>query len=296
MKKILVLGLLITLLTGCLPQQIEPSADTGDTIATLVAATLTGEPESKDQTGQTVIASVSTVTPDPSIPTEEGPTATLTLTLTSTATATATLTPTITLTPTLAPEDPVLSLGVPSVKDTFDSDSIIYQYDESQSSFQVDDNKFVLVAKKANTYETWSLSWEELTNFYLEITGSFGDDCNGKDRYGMIFRAPDTSEGYLISISCDGSFRLSKWESEEEEYTTLEGWTTSEHINDGPGGVNKLGVMVKGTKITGFINGHQVFELNDGTFNSGRFGVLVAATDTAGFTAYLDQVVYWKLP
>jgi len=296
MKKILVLGLVIVLLTGCLPQQIEPSADTGDTIATLVAATLTAEPESKDQPGQTVIASVSTVTPDPSIPTEEGPTATMTLTATSTTTATATLTPTITLTPTLAPEDPVLSLGIPSVKDTFDSGSIIYQYDESQSSFQVDDNKFILVAKKANTYETWSLSWEELTNFYLEITGSFGDDCSGKDRYGMIFRAPDTSEGYLISISCDGSFRLSKWESEEEEYTTLEGWTTNEHINYGPGGVNRLGVMVKGTKITGFINGLQVFELNDGTFSKGRFGVLVAATDTAGFTAYLDQVVYWKLP
>ena len=67
-------------------------------------------------------------------------------------------------------------------------------------SFQVDDNKFVLVAKKANSYETWSLSWEELTNFYLEITGTFGDDCSGKDRYGMIFRAPDTSEGYLISV------------------------------------------------------------------------------------------------
>ncbi len=112
----------------------------------------------------------------------------------------------------------------------------------------------------------------------------------------MIFRAPDTSEGYLISISCDGSFRLSKWESEEEEYTTLEGWTTSEYINDEPGGVNRLGVLVKGTKITGFINGLQVFELNDGTFSKGRFGVLVAASDTAGFTAYLTQVVYWKLP
>jgi len=109
MKKILVLGLTIIFLTGCLPQQIEPTADVSDIIATLVAATLTIEPESKDQPGQTVIASVSTVTPDPSIPTEEGPTATLTLTHTSTATATATLTPTITLTPTLAPEDPILS-------------------------------------------------------------------------------------------------------------------------------------------------------------------------------------------
>ena len=296
MKKILVLGLAIVLLTGCLRQQIAPTVDAADTIATLVAATQIAELLSKDQPGQTVMASVSSVTPDPSIPTEEGPTATLTHTATSTATATATLTPTITNTPTLAPEDPVLSLGVPSVKDTFDSGSIIYQYDEPYSSFQVEDDQFVLVAKKANSYETWSLSWEKLTNFYLEITGIFGDDCSGKDRYGMIFRAPDTLEGYLVSISCDGSFRLSKWENEEEEYTTLNNWTSSEHLSDGPGGVNRLGVLVKGSKITGFINGHQVFELNDGTFVSGRFGVLVAASDTAGFTAYLDQVVYWKLP
>ncbi len=296
MKKILVLGLMILLLAGCLPQQIEPPSDTGDTIATLVAATLTGEPQSKDQPSQTVIASVSSVTPDPSIPTDEGPTDTPTLTATSTSTATTTPTPTITLAPTLSPEDPVLSLGVPSVKDSFDNGSIIYQYDESQSSFQVEDDQFVLIAKKANSYETWSLSWEELSNFYLEITGTFGSDCGGKDHYGMIFRAPDTSEGYLVSISCDGSYRLSTWESEEEEYTTIKKWTSSEIINSGPGELNRLGVKVKGDQITGFINGRQVFELNDNTFSSGRIGVLVAATNTAGFTVYLDQVVYWKLP
>ena len=296
MKKILFLGLLLILLTGCAPQQIEPAADTGDTIATLVAATLTAEPQSKEQPGQTVVVSVSSVTPDPSIPTEAGPTATPTLTATSTPTATATPTPTITLTHTLAPEDPVLSLGAPSVKDTFDNGSIIYQYDENQSSFQVENDQFELVAKKANNYETWSLSWEELSNFYLEITGTFGPDCGGKDRYGMIFRAPDTSEGYLITISCEGSYRLSTWESEDEEYTTLENWTSSEHINSGPGGLNRLGVKVKGDKITGYINGRQVFEIHDSTFSSGRMGVVVAATNTAGFTAYLDQVVYWKLP
>ena len=298
MKKILVLGLTIIFLTGCLPQQIEPTADVSDIIASLVAATLTIEPESKDQPGQTVSASVSTVTPDPAVQATDTPEFTPTLTLTLTPTETPTLTPTATdaSTPTLAPEDPVLSLGVPSVKDTFDSGSIIYQYDDSEFSFQVEDDLFVMVAKKTSSYETWSLSWEELTNFYLEITGSFGDDCSGKDRYGMIFRAPDTSEGYLITISCDGSFRLSKWESEEEEYTTLESWTSSEHLENGPGGVNRLGVMVKGTMITGFINGRQVFELNDGTFTSGRFGVLVAASNTAGFSAYLTQVVYWKLP
>ncbi len=298
MKKVLVLGLTIIFLTGCLPQQIEPTADVNDIIATLVAATLTTEPQSKDQPGQTVSASVSTVTPDPAAQATDTPEFTPTLTLTPTPTETPTLTPTATdaSTPTLAPEDPVLSLGVPSAKDTFDNGSIIYQYSDSEFSFQVEDDQFVMVAKKTNSYETWSLSWEDLTNFYLEITGTFGQDCAGKDRYGMIFRAPDTSEGYLITISCDGQYRLSTYESEDDEYTVIKNWTSSSSINQGAGGENRLGVKVKGDKITGYINGQKVFELNDSTFSHGRFGVLIKAANTAGFTAYLDQVVYWKLP
>jgi len=298
MKKILVFGLSIILLTGCLPQQIEPTADVSDIIATLVAATLTFEPEPKDQPGQTVIASVSTVTPDPAVQATDTPEFTPTFTLTPTPTATATLTPTATdaSTPTLAPEDPVLSLGVPSAKDTFDNGSIIYQYSDSEFSFQVEDDQFVMIGKKTNSYETWSLSWEDLTNFYLEITGTFGQDCSGKDRYGMIFRAPDTSEGYLITISCDGQYRLSTYESGDDEYTVIKNWTSSSSINQGAGGENRLGVKVKGDKITGYINGLKIFEVNDSTFSHGRFGVVVKATNTAGFTAYLDQVVYWKLP
>ncbi len=300
MKKLIILGLIVIFLTGCLPQPIESTTVNVDTIATLVAATLTAEPQSKDNPDLTAVASVSTVTPDPAVPTSDPSTPTLTPTSTNTPTATSTptdsSTPTDTSTPTLAPEDPVLSLGAPSVKDTFDNGSIIYQYSDSEFSFQVEDDQFVMVAEKTNSYETWSLSWEDLTNFYLEITGTFGQDCAGRDRYGMIFRAPDTSEGYLITISCDGSYRLSTYQSEDDEYTVIKNWTSSEHINSGAGGVNRLGVLVKGTKITGYINGRQVFELNDSTFSHGRFGVLVKASNTAGFTAYLTQVVYWKLP
>lgn len=302
MKKILVWGFIILLLTGCLPQQIETPSDTGNTIATIVAATLTGEPQSKDQSGQTIVASVSTITPGPDNQATDSPTdsptftPTETPTLEPTETSTATPTPTAAATSTTSPEDPVLSLGVPSVRDNFDGVPIIYEYSNSEFSFQVVDDRFEMIGKKTNSYETWSLSWEDLTNFYLEITGSFGQDCAGKDRYGMIFRAPDTSEGYLISISCDGSYRLSSYESDDDKYTVIKSWTSSPSINSGPGAENRLGVMVKGDKITGYINGLQVFELNDSTFSHGRMGVLIKATDTAGFTVYLDQVVYWKLP
>ncbi len=289
MKQIIAILIIFTLLSGCVPRQEDPADEDQFVIATFVAGTLTAEPHSINQQDlpTDTQAPPEDVSPQPPTPSS---------TATETSTPTLTLTPTVTETPEGVPGDPVLSLGSPTFKDNFVNGSNFYLYDEPQSSYAVDGGHMILVAKKANGYETWSLSWGDLTNFYLEITGTFGEECGGKDRYGMIFRAPDPSQGYLVSISCDGSYRLSSWDNEDEEYTVIKKWTSSEHINAGPGGTNRLGIKVKGSKLTGYINGHQVFEKTDSSFNKGRFGVLVAATDTPGFTAYLSQAVYWKLP
>lgn len=293
MKKIMIIVLVIAAAAGCLPQSNLPSQGQEQAIATFVAATQTAAALGLVQPAQTDQPSVNalpTNTSEPGAPPPPSETPTLTPTETQTPT------PTITLTPTLVSGDPVLSLGVPTFDDNFDGGNNFYLYEDSQASYQVVDDRMVLIAKKANSYETWSLSWGDLKNFYLEVTGTFGSECSGRDRYGLIFRAPDTSQGYLISITCDGSFRLSMWQSDIEEYTTLKKWTSSAYINTGPGGTNRLGIRAKDSKLTGYINGVQVFELNDDTFGKGRFGVMVAASDTAGFTAYLDRVVYWKLP
>jgi hypothetical protein len=292
MKRLFWIPVVMLLLAGCLPPQDQTAISDADKIATFVAATMTAKPN--QQEGLPSATSTPEGAGEGSSASEEPPSVTPSPTWTLTPTATATPTPSPS--PTLNPEDPVLSLGAPTFQDNFDGAENFYLYDDSQASYQIENGRMVLVAKKANNYETWSLSWGDLKNFYLEITGAFGDECSGKDRYGMIFRAPDTSQGYLISISCDGSYRLSSWESDVEEYTTIKKWTSSQYVNSGPGGVNRLGIKAKDSKLTGFINGHQVFELNDSTFSKGRFGVLVAASDTVGFTAYLTRAVYWKLP
>lgn len=293
MKRILILGLIILISAGCYPRVSTPEPAVEAVIATLVAATQQAASASGTQPLQTDQPA------EPALPTSTtgaGETAAPSDTPSPTLTQTPTLTATVTLTPTLVSGDPVLSLGVPTFDDDFNGNPNFYLYEDNQVSYQIEDDRMVLIAKKANNYETWSLSWGDLKNFYLEVTGTFGDECSGKDRYGLIFRAPDTSQGYLISITCDGSYRLSTWESDEEEYTSIKKWTASQYINQGPGGTNRLGIKTKDSKLTGYINGNQVFELNDSTFSKGRFGVMVAASNTPGFTAYLDRVVYWKLP
>ena len=283
MKKVVLICLILFLFTGCIPQQLKsiiPGQNqiNSDTAATETATPLVFAPP-KDPY-QTPDPNAPTRTPDPNIPTR---------------TPTITFTPTTTPTATLDPEDPVSYLGDPWFRDNFVNGSNFFLYDEPQSSYRVDNNQMILVAKKSNNFETWSLAAPNLYNFYLEITGTFGEECGGKDRYGLIFRAPNTKEGYLLSIACDGSFRLSTWEDEEERYTSLKPWTTSEYINSGPGAENRLGIKTDGITLTVFINGHQVFELDDSTFGTGRFGILVAATNTPGFTAYLSEIAYWAL-
>lgn len=284
MKKVLFICLVLALASGCIPQELQPGLPGQDDLDPVLEPTLTNTPlviAPPENPYQTPDPDAPTRTLNPSIPT-------LTPTITLTATSTPTATP--------DPEDPLTSLGDPWFLDDFDSGANFFLYDEAQSSFLVENNQMILVAKKANNYETWSLASPNIYNYYLEITGSFGDECSGKDRYGMIFRARDTSEGYLISIACDGSYRLSSYESEKDKYSILVPWTASEIINPGPGSENRLGIKTSGILFTGYINGRQVFEIEDSTFGSGRFGILVAATDTEGFTAYLDQVAYWALP
>ena len=312
LKKAALLVLFALFVSGCVrPAMTVPPEedDGGDMVSTLVAATMTIEALSKEiqDPPATVEAVQISITPNPEQPTEEPPTEeppteepsitpsevpTEAITLTPSIT----LTPTATLDPTLAPEDPILSLGEPDVNDIFSAGSIIYQYDEDDSSFQVVDGQFVITAKQASLGELWSFTADELANFYLEITGTFGDTCSGKDRFGMIFRAPDYTEGYLWSLSCDGTYNLRFWDPEEESYTTLITWTSSDLIESGPEGTNRLGVKVEGNTISGYTNGKKLFEIEDSTYDGSRFGVLIAAPNTAGFTVNLSQLAYWNLP
>jgi len=283
MQKVIVFCSVLVLIAGCIPQQQNPdfagqNKINSDDAITGTATPLVFAPPSTPY--QPPDPNAPTRTPNPNIPTR---------------TPTITLTPTATPTATLDPDDPISYLGNPWFRDNFISGANWYLYDEPQSSYRVENNQMILVAKKSNNFETWSLAAPTLYNFYLEITGAFGEKCSGKDRYGLIFRAPKTTEGYLLSISCDGSFRLSTWKNEEEKYTSLKPWTASEYITTGPGGKNRLGIKTNGITLTVFINGHQVYEMDDSTFGSGRFGILVAASDTPGFTAYISEIAYWAL-
>lgn len=287
MKRYIPLLIILFSVIGCRVTTAEPEDNTQDTIATFVAATLNAAPQDTPFPTITLAPAGSTVTVPPTS------TLTRTPTKTPTPTPTTTPTPTITSTPTAVPGDPKDSLGMPTWEDHFNSSANWSPYEESLSSLKIEDGKMILSANKANNSEYWGFAWPSIENFYLEYTGTFGEECSGKDRFGMIFRSPDPGQGLLFGISCDGTLRLYAWDG--EEYRIFQNWKASEHINTGPGATNRIGIKAKDSKLTGYINGREVVVKSTDLYTGGKFGAFIAAAETPGFSVEITHAAYWKL-
>lgn len=208
-----------------------------------------------------------------------------------------TFTPTPVLTPTSTPEaDPRQELGNPVWGAVFeDGTQTWFQYDHSNGKAEVRDNMLVLTSYKANGYDNWSMSYPPMTDFYLELGFTTGSECAGKDRFGIFFRAPESTMGYLYQVACDGSYQVRIWDG--EEYTQVIDWAVDAHIIPGPEVEHRLGVWAEGDQYKLYVNGFQVGEFSDFTFiEESTFGAAHGATNTVNFTVSVSEARVWALP
>jgi len=101
----------------------------------------------------------------------------------------------------------IASLGAPTWTDSMDSAGRWYMLSTENVTFKMEDGSLVMEVQEGGGYDEWGLAAAaDITDFYLEITARMGDQCSGIDRYGLIFRAPDPSQGYIFEFSCDGRY------------------------------------------------------------------------------------------
>jgi hypothetical protein len=155
------------------------------------------------------------------------------------------------------------------------------------------DGKLEMIALNADKWDSWMLSWPDIRDFYLEVTARPGE-CNGLDRYGLLARAPDASQGYLFGFSCDGQYSLRIWDG--KKFSVLVDWTPSEFIIKGSNQTNRLGFMAEGDRLALYANGNLLSEVQDDTYEQGAFGVFVGAVNTDDFKLEISQVAYWDIP
>ncbi len=290
-------GLAFLFAAGCGSGKDANPPDEGVSLETLVAiAVETQRVEAANSSalaptvapGQPMLLMAQTLTPTIT------PTLAATFTPLPTFPMIATFTPTAPKEPTRQPGDPALQLGEADWTDTFDSPENWALFNGQRSQIEIVDGALRYTMFEAGAGPTWTVSWPELSNFYLEVTARMPASCSGKDRYGLVFRSPDLDQGYRFELACDGTFHAVVFAPDRADEIVI--WTAHEAINSGPNQINRLGVWAEGKVLAFYINGVSVTGLTENTFRSGRFGFMISAEETGDFSAVFDNLQFWKFP
>ncbi len=290
-RKYLLSILLIFALAGCnFPAATTPEL-TPDLVASQVALQLTQQATATPQGG--------TNATQPPAPTAQ-PAASATASQ-PTAAATATLTPAPSSTPgptaTTPSTDPKASLGNPAWSDSFTnakSWGLDTPYDDGNTHIEIKNNAMVLTSAAAIGWHGWRFSYLKPQDFYLEATITTGA-CSSSDLYGVVFRSPDQETGYWFGVTCDGRFNLRS--GGVNDFTDIAKYTASSAILSGANQTNRLGVYMKGSKISLYANGKPLGDFNDTTYtDAGVFGLFIAGYKTMNFSVQCTQIAYWNLP
>ncbi len=291
--KIILTGLVLVVLSlACSIGSPTPATVDEDVVATMVAETVAADqgpqPDAEDgnggedSPGEDQQPAPATETP---VPTE-------------TPTNTPEPTPTETLTPTPEPTLPMgideLNLGEPDATYGFNSKGPFYIYSASDSKVEVKDGTLQFTIFDAISWTIWSFSSLELEDYYFEISVKMPDNCQGKDRGGIIFGTPlgETDEGINYQVSCDGNYRLFLYDGTDT--INLVNWSSSDELFAGPGKTNRLGVMHRGQKITLYINGSLVNQVSDDTYvGNARIGINMGVDNHDNVTITFDDAAYW---
>ena len=224
-------------------------------------------------------------------------------TLADTPTPNVTLEPSPTTTLDVPSSDPISKLGSPGSTDLMDSSSK-WAWPTGSSDFTTVEFKdgYLMMTNISKDAAGWVLPLiSQQVDSYIELTANSGT-CSGKDSYGIIFRVPvlkDPDQGYLYQVTCDGYYRLWKWDGKVGEKglaVSLLGWKQSNNIKSGANQTNRLGVMVVDKKITLYMNGVELGSVTDSSYSAGFFGAFVRSGSSTNYTAKFDSMQFWENP
>lgn len=203
-----------------------------------------------------------------------------------------------------APGDPRSRLGTPTSTDPMDNATAwvwptgVDKY--SETSFG---GGYQTITALTNT-DGWRMAnptGQPFGNIYLEATFRT-TTCSGSDHYGLITRVPvvtNPTQGYLFVFTCDGKFTVRRWDGEVSPkgvMTRLVDWKASTAIVTGSNQVNRMGVMIVGSRLMLYANGKLLADVQDSLFPSGNFGVLVGSQNKTDFQIQVDSMSYWLNP
>lgn len=154
----------------------------------------------------------------------------------------------------------------------------------------MDNNELSLAIKKADGYLSSIRYGTDLGDYSAEITVN-PTICRDMDEYGIIYRVTSSEDFYRFSLTCDGKARLDRLF--KGQASSPQPLITHGSIPPGAPSISRLGVWVSGEEMHFFVNGNNIFTVNDPSITHGGFGVFVRAAGEDETTVnFSDLVVY----
>jgi hypothetical protein len=215
---------------------------------------------------------------------------------TPTPTPEASATPTGTPAATLSPDDPKAGLGDPRFEDNLGNFTNWTLYSNDQVEFTQGDERINMKALEADFSDWWTLAGPNVADFYVEgVVGM--TECAGRDEAGLVVRGNKPADdwvGYLFAVTCDGRYAFRIWDG--ESVIKLVELTGSPYLSAGDSFEHTLGVRAEGETFTLFIDGNQVAQVTDDSYEQGLAGVFIGAGTTPGVEGYLERIALWDVP
>jgi hypothetical protein len=189
--------------------------------------------------------------------------------------------------------DPALELGAPDGVDTFDSAINFAPMESKCFQSEITGGQFVMAAEVRRVLSAGRLLGAN-PGFYIETTAVMPDVCTPEDNFGLLFRSPDSTSGYLYGLSCVGQYSLKKVTG--GSVTELTPLTTSKYILKGSGEINRLGVAAYDGSYYLFANGKYLATVYDYTYvQAGDLGYYVNAATAQPFVSRYNDLKVWTL-
>ncbi|MGQ9626228.1 MAG: hypothetical protein ACUVV0_04900 [Anaerolineae bacterium] len=135
----------------------------------------------------------------------------------------------------------------------------------------------------------WGLANRDLADFVLQVEAAHEEGAYNNS-YGILFRFQDEKNFYRFDVSGDGFYLLSKFVNGQWE--NLVDWTESEHIKKGHS-TNFLKVSCLGPRISVYVNGELLAEVEDSTFQQGDIGFFAGTFGEPQVHISFDNLKVW---
>jgi hypothetical protein len=134
--------------------------------------------------------------------------------------------------------------------------------------------------------DLWASPGRDFTDVRIEVdTIRVGGDLN--NRYGIICRVTDRTSFYIFLISTDGYYGIGKIRGDQYELIGMNALQPTDKVLEA--GNNHLRADCVGDRLSLYVNGDKLAEVQDNELATGDAGLIAGAYGVAGTDIYFDN-------